>query len=165
MNRYYQSGAAIFTLSLFLWVGYSSCIKNKCVGVLCANNGVCVDGTCACPYGYEGATCNAEWYEKFSGSWHSSDKYINDTSGNIFLYDIQVQGSKDSFFIAGFADTLTIKCKLTSLNTFTISPQRADSFTTVTYGKASIDTATMTISGIYTIKTDTTVTTRFSWKR
>lgn len=165
MKRYYNSLLAFFTLGLFICAGYSSCIKNECVGVLCANNGVCVDGICACPFGYEGSNCGTEWYQKFAGSWTSSDKFINDTSGNIFSYDLQVQGSKDSFFISGFADTLTVKCKLVALNTFTISSQRPDSFTTVTYGKASLDTNTMVVSGIYTIKTDTTVTTRFSWKR
>jgi len=43
---------SIFCLTLLL----ASC-KDECKDVICFNGGVCVDGTCACPPGFEGADC------------------------------------------------------------------------------------------------------------
>lgn len=34
-----------------------SCVDDPCDGILCYNDGYCVDGTCECPLGYTGEDC------------------------------------------------------------------------------------------------------------
>ena len=50
-------------LTLFALAAFSSCQKpppDPCEGITCANDGVCINGTCDCPTGYSGATCQTQ---------------------------------------------------------------------------------------------------------
>lgn len=50
---------------------FTSCEKDKCKEITCANNGVCnSDGSCTCPLGYEGNKCEIITRDKFKGSWN-----------------------------------------------------------------------------------------------
>jgi len=49
---------SIFLLSLFA-LCFLSC-SDACEDVICENEGICNDGTCECPDGYEGMTCEIE---------------------------------------------------------------------------------------------------------
>jgi hypothetical protein len=57
---------------LFMLV-YTSCEQDKCKdrAVVCLNKGVCFDGVCNCPEGFEGDSCqfpvNAKFIGKFGG--------------------------------------------------------------------------------------------------
>ena len=42
-----------------LFIVLTGC-KDKCEGVACLNNGICVDGTCHCQDGFSGSDCNIE---------------------------------------------------------------------------------------------------------
>ena len=44
----------------------------KCV--TCANGGICTNGTCICPIGYEGVSCETLSIDKFLGSWNVSEQ-------------------------------------------------------------------------------------------
>ena len=46
---------------------YTSCEKNACNGVSCANGGSCIGGACHCPTGYEGPTCALKSTSRFTG--------------------------------------------------------------------------------------------------
>ena len=46
---------------------YSSCEKDACVGVTCANGGSCSLGACKCPTGFEGPTCATPSVSRFVG--------------------------------------------------------------------------------------------------
>lgn len=48
---------AIITSLLFIAVGYTACISDKCNKINCINGGGCNKGVCLCPTGYEGTYC------------------------------------------------------------------------------------------------------------
>jgi hypothetical protein len=65
---------------LFLLIGLisgigmlNSCKNEPCDVVRCANNGVCNDGVCACPVGYEGQHCETAMRDKFIGIWNVNE--------------------------------------------------------------------------------------------
>ncbi len=51
----------------------SSCNPDPCKDVDCGLNGTCLDGSCVCDAGYEGASCEIEWATKFEGSYLGKD--------------------------------------------------------------------------------------------
>lgn len=169
-------------LSLYLFfvfciavVGYTACIKDHCGDVVCKNGGVCVNGACACPLGYEGDNCEKKWNEKYVGTWHATDSIYKDNIAR-FKYDIAITNgiTKDSFFVIGLTDTLidsVVVCVRTSAYGFSmIADKKLDSTLTVKSGVGVIDSITGHVSGkyVYRRKTpsiDTTVTVGFSWKK
>lgn len=63
----------------FLTTTMTSCGDN-CKDVEC-NTGICVDGTCECPDGYEGTNCEIQWSAKFAGTYTGSDVVTASTAG------------------------------------------------------------------------------------
>lgn len=176
MNR--RLFTVLFSCFIATLVMYNACIKDKCGIVVCNNGGVCVDGTCTCPTGYEGVSCSKLWYEKFAGRWSVRDSF-NKTTKPAFTYDINVQGSvlRDSFYIVGFSDTLSlfVLCKKSAYRMFSFAEQKIDSFITIKGGTGTLDSVSGVITGNYSYlrkimlqdstTKDTTVTVYFSWKR
>lgn len=64
--------ASLLTLGTFSSVVFTSCEQDKCKDIVCAHEGTCTDGTCACPSGYEGTLCETL----------SRDKYVGVYTGN-----------------------------------------------------------------------------------
>src|ERR1700733_7922771 len=70
------------SLSLFYLALYAmcfitlntSCTHNKCYSVSCVNGGVCNNGSCTCPVGYQGATCQTISRDVLLGNWTVSEK-------------------------------------------------------------------------------------------
>lgn len=64
---------ATIVTSGFAAVFISSCAEDKCKALVCANGGVCNEGACICPSGYEGPQCETENRTRFlngsKGSW------------------------------------------------------------------------------------------------
>lgn len=60
--------------ALFTVIYSSSCNRDKCKTIACANGGVCNDGACTCPPGYEGSNCEKLAREKFIGNWTVFEK-------------------------------------------------------------------------------------------
>jgi hypothetical protein len=55
------AATALLTLLAFTAVTYTACKKdNPCDKYACYNGGVCSDGRCSCPEGYEGAHCESK---------------------------------------------------------------------------------------------------------
>lgn len=52
----------------------SSCEQDPCMELDCKNGGVCSDGYCECPVGYEGAECEIPSSERFIGTYVGSVK-------------------------------------------------------------------------------------------
>lgn len=53
-------------------VTFTSCEKDPCTELDCKNEGVCADGYCQCPAGFEGAECELTSASKFVGSYSGS---------------------------------------------------------------------------------------------
>jgi hypothetical protein len=55
-------------LALFLLLA-AGCRKDPCADVTCANGGTCLEGTCDCPEGFSGETCEAFASSEFLGTY------------------------------------------------------------------------------------------------
>jgi hypothetical protein len=66
--------SSLATISAFTAVVYTSCNRDKCKTITCANGGVCNNGACICPSGYEGTNCEKVSREKFLGNWTVFEK-------------------------------------------------------------------------------------------
>ena len=66
--------SSLVTFAAFFSVLYVSCNRDKCKTIVCANNGVCNQGTCICPSGYGGNNCETILRQKFIGNWQVFEK-------------------------------------------------------------------------------------------
>lgn len=66
--------AAITVFSVFITLSNSSCNRDKCKTIVCANGGVCSGGICTCPTGYEGTNCETVSRDKFTGNYQVIEK-------------------------------------------------------------------------------------------
>ena len=79
---------AILLFAFFATTTYFSCKKDSCKSVACANGGVCTDGKCVCPSGYEGNYCETVNRDRYLGSWNVAEK---GTITNEAQYTISVE--------------------------------------------------------------------------
>jgi len=66
--------SALGAMAAFTAVTYTSCKPDKCKAIRCAYGGVCNEGTCICPTGYEGPQCEIITQNKFLGVWNVLEK-------------------------------------------------------------------------------------------
>lgn len=63
---------------------FTSCETDECKDVICENGGLCneTDGSCDCPAGYEGTSCETQSISKFLGTANAQAIYaFNDMGG------------------------------------------------------------------------------------
>jgi hypothetical protein len=77
--------SALGAISSFGAVTYSSCEPDKCKSIVCAYGGVCKEGTCICPTGYEGFQCETITRKKFQGNWTVMEKGTKSMPANYSL--------------------------------------------------------------------------------
>jgi hypothetical protein len=86
--------SAFGVMAAFSAVTYTSCNNDKCKAIVCAYGGVCNEGTCVCPSGYEGSRCETLTRERYMGVWQVLE---DGTVSNAAQYAISVEaGPKTS---------------------------------------------------------------------
>ena len=89
----------LFIYSILLITIFSSCL-DPCRKTNCINGGYCNNGTCECPFGYEGTNCETEMREKFIGIFNGS---YSDSDGDTY---------KDKIIISARASVTELKIPL-----------------------------------------------------
>ncbi|XZF14220.1 hypothetical protein ACTHGU_20770 [Chitinophagaceae bacterium MMS25-I14] len=84
--------SALGAMAAFSAVTYSSCSPDKCKAIVCAYGGVCNDGACVCPSGYEGPQCESVVRDKFTGVWNVLE---TGTISQAAQYTVSVENSTD----------------------------------------------------------------------
>lgn len=102
---------------------------DPCAGVNCnAPNGECVDGSCVCTTGWEGADCSIPWSQKYVRTLDAASESC--TTGSNTSYLNIAAPSNTSIVIEGlgdFASVATVTANLTSRTQFTI-PAQTDAY-------------------------------------
>jgi hypothetical protein len=80
--------SALGAIAAFTAVTSTSCTPDKCKAIVCAYGGVCKEGTCICPAGYEGYQCETITRDKFKGVW---TVFENGTATNSAQYDVTIE--------------------------------------------------------------------------
>ncbi len=145
--------SALMTVGTFSTVVYTSCTKDACKGVTCQNGGTCDGGTCVCPTGYEGSSCETASREKILKTWTASDTkvggaalptYTSPIVAGTGISDVKIGHFSDSYFTHDVNATL-------SGNTLTIPTQIPDADTFAVAGTGTYDAVTKKITWSYTI--------------
>ena len=148
-----RSVRLLFWAVLILLLPVSGCTEDKCGKVSCKNNGVCVDGRCSCPYGYEGDNCEALWLNKFTATWHASDSSRFDTAARLYDFTITNFRSLDTLLIRNFIGSMdTVIAVRKAYNKLTLLERTIDSVTVMKGGEATIDSRQTTVTGLYSFK-------------
>ena len=79
--------SALGAIAAFTAVTSTSCEPDKCKAIVCAYGGVCKEGTCICPAGYEGHQCETITRDKFKGVW---TVFENGTVTNSAQYEVSI---------------------------------------------------------------------------
>ena len=137
--------SALLAIGSFSAVFYTSCNKDECKDVVCNNGGTCVSGSCSCPVGFEGTSCEILTRDKFTGTYVGtetcsigSDAYtitITTNSNNIMV-------TLTNLYNQGFTAMGTV----TGANTFSLSGSQG---TTSYTGTGTLNTNQLTLQ--YTI--------------
>lgn len=156
----------VLYLSALLFL--SACIKTNCEDTTCLNDGVCVQGNCACLAGYEGDDCSMLWSTKFEGAWQVADNYVRDAAVHSYAITITAP-NKDSFVIDNMLDSFsnTIYCRRESKYAFNImSVTSIDSTLKISEGSGTYDDVKGIVTGSYSFSfNDSNITTYFTWKK
>lgn len=158
-----------YTLMLILpaIMFFAGCIQDECTTVKCWNNGVCVNGTCACPYGYEGDFCEDRWYEKFTGAWQVNE---SDRAGILqqqyTIANVTFRNT-DSFMVTGFRNNNdTIVCVRKAFETLTMLAKKFPNGDSLISGEAILQDQGSKVTGLYSLYKDSVaIGVSFTWTK
>jgi len=132
----------------------ASCVRDRCKDVVCLNGGLCVDGRCTCPSGYEGERCGERWNEKFAGTWQNearrldADNNVTTARYRIFIHAADSAGIFMIDSLEGITDHIV--CEIAGANTFRFRTQYSrDSVLYIESGQGTLDTVTGAVTAGY----------------
>ncbi len=119
------------TLALFIGAAsfstlFTSCNNDPCKDIQCDNGGVCTEGSCDCPAGYEGANCETLSKTKFinAAGWNVTEDGTSSAADN---YDVNITSNSsvtNGVYISNVWNTFTNTVNATVVgNTITIARQ------------------------------------------
>lgn len=99
--------SALGAIAAFSAVTTTSCEPDKCKAIVCAYGGVCKEGTCICPAGYEGYQCETITRDKFKGVWHVFEEGTVTTAA---YYDVTIDfgNSMTEMVVNNFYNKFTV---------------------------------------------------------
>lgn len=123
---------------------FNACTSDPCKDVNCGVNGNCVDGTCVCVAGYEGANCETEMRTKFEGTWTTSDA-CSQSGNSSYLVTITAGTGITEVKITNFWDVFTNAVVATvDGTTISIASQQPDNDDFFVTGQGTISGNTIT---------------------
>ena len=158
--------ATFLTIGAFSTTVFTSCEKDACDDIVCANGGTCTEGICACPSGYTGTLCDTKANSSFVGNWSAKEKVNGATTwGSPYTVTITADGTDPkAFYLVNYgnygctAGTYQVTAMSNNGKDYSISNTACSTNFT---GSGSIATSgsTSTVSGTYTATYGTPVTT------
>lgn len=141
----------VFMLGMLSMVTFmTSCEEDKCEGVTCQNDGVCIDGTCDCPDWYTGTNCETATRTKFLGDYTGTETC---SLGSTVTYNVTAATNADGAGFMTFQNMYNVgfngKAQLTGETTFDFVSESQSingSTWTLVSGSGSIDGTTITIT-------------------
>lgn len=150
--------AGVLTAGVFSSAVFTSCNSDACADVVCSNGGACVDGTCACPTGFEGAKCETLSRDKFIGVFNGNETCTQGT--DTYAVTITTNSDKTKFNIQNLYNNVPTLTAIASANgnAFSIPSQTVGAGVTAS-GSGTINGNTITIT--YTVSGGATNTCTF----
>jgi hypothetical protein len=148
-------------------VVHSGCIEDKCRAVRCENEAVCVNGECACLYGYEGSKCEELWMQKFTGQWSAADSSRFDTVAKEYDFNISSFRGLDTLLVTGFLGYMdTVIAVRKAHNKLDLLQRNVNDSALFQGGEATVNVRRDMVTGLYSFKNKDAVTTYyFTWAR
>ena len=163
--------SALLTVGTISAVLYSSCTKDACKGVTCQNTGTCSGGTCTCPSGVGGFSCETVYRTNYTNTYKGNGSATGAADTLSYANSSMTFGASDTVLTkmslslqtnanAGLPSTYTVVLANNTAtgSTFTIQPATVDSFTFTGTGTVTPSTASMTIVKTKVTGTSTTFT-------
>lgn len=95
--------SALLAVGAFATITYTSCNTDACDDIDCMNGGLCLDGSCSCPTGYEGETCETKSNAKFIGTYTVTET-CGGTNSNPYQVTITAGANATDVLISNLGD-------------------------------------------------------------
>lgn len=110
-----MAGAALLVAAAFTVTLYTACKKekytpapDKCAGITCQNNGVCIQGECDCTAGYSGEFCENKNIAPYIGNWSVTQEVISSNgtpvTGQVTTYNMTIAEDPSGVTILNFSN-------------------------------------------------------------
>ncbi len=123
--------------------------KDECKDVTCENGGTCVEGTCDCPDGYAGDTCELVAREGLIGTW-SGNTVCPGEPAEAIVFEVTEGTSIDQIVITEAGASEGFVGNVTGVNTFDIEPFTVEllGFVVTTTGDGSVNSSGQLVMNI-----------------